>query len=71
MPGGDTRWREAWLPVHLVLINEMGVPILDNLDLEAAAGAAAKRGRPEFLLTVAPIPMEGGTGSPVNPIAVF
>lgn len=59
------------LPVHLVLINGMGVPILDNLDLEVAAEAAAKRGRWEFLLTVAPLPVEGGTGSPVNPIAVF
>lgn len=59
------------LPVHLVLINGMGVPILDNLDLEAAAETAAKRGRWEFLLTVAPLRVEGGTGSPVNPIAVF
>ena len=59
------------LPVHLVLINGMGVPILDNLDLEAVSDAAAQRGRAEFLLTVAPLPVEGGTGSPVNPIAIF
>ncbi len=59
------------LPVHLVLINGMGVPILDNLDLEAVSEAAVKRGRWEFLLTVAPLPVEGGTGSPVNPIAIF
>jgi kynurenine formamidase len=59
------------LPVHLVLINGMGVPILDNLDLEAAAEAAAQRDRWEFLLTVAPLPVEGGTGSPVNPLAIF
>ena len=25
----------------------------------------------EFLLTVAPLPIRGGTGSPVNPIATF
>jgi len=59
------------LPVHLVLIVGMGVPILDNLDLEAVAALAAEQKRCEFLLTVAPLAVEGGTGSPVNPIAVF
>jgi kynurenine formamidase len=59
------------LPVHQVLIVAMGVPILDNLDLEAVADAAAARKRWEFLLTVAPLPVQGGTGSPVNPIGSF
>jgi hypothetical protein len=27
--------------------------------------------RDEFVITVAPLPMEGGTGSPVNPLAIF
>jgi hypothetical protein len=27
--------------------------------------------RHDFLLTVAPLPIIGGTGSPVNPIATF
>jgi hypothetical protein len=27
--------------------------------------------RRQFLLTVAPLPIVGGTGSPVNPIATF
>ena len=49
----------------------MGVPIFDNCDLEALSEAAANRKRWEFLLTVAPIPVKGGTGSPVNPIATF
>ena len=59
------------LPVHLVLIVGMGVHILDNLDLEAVSELAAARKRWDFLLTVAPLPVEGGTGSPVNPIATF
>ena len=25
----------------------------------------------QFMLTFAPIPVEGGTGSPINPLAVF
>ena len=40
-------------------------------DLEALAEAANARRRWEFLLTVAPLPVGGGTGSPVNPIATF
>jgi kynurenine formamidase len=59
------------LPVHQVLIAAMGVPILDNLDLEAAGEAAALRKRWEFLLTVAPLAVQGGTGSPINPTAMF
>src|SRR5581483_1241425 len=59
------------LPVHLVLIRGMGVPILDHLDLEAVSEFAASRQRWEFLLTVAPLVVEGGTGSPINPLAAF
>jgi kynurenine formamidase len=59
------------LPVHLVLIVGMGVHILDNLDLEKVSELAAERKRWDFLLTVAPLTVEGGTGSPVNPIATF
>ena len=49
----------------------LGVHLFDNCDLEALAEAAAARKRWEFLLTVAPLPIRGGTGSPVNPIATF
>ncbi len=59
------------LPVHLITIVAIGTPILDNCDLEPLAEAAATRNRWEFMLTVAPLAVEGGTGSPVNPIATF
>ena len=49
----------------------LGVHLFDNCDLEALAEAAAARNRWEFPLTVAPLPIRGGTGSPVNPIATF
>lgn len=58
-------------PVHLLTLNAMGVYIFDNCDLEALSAAAAKRKRWTFLLTAAPIPITGGTGSPLNPIATF
>src|SRR5207249_1368112 len=38
---------------------------------EALSAAAAVRKRWEFLLTAAPLPIRGGTGSPMNPIATF
>jgi kynurenine formamidase len=59
------------MPVHILILVAMGAPILDNLDLEAVAKAAAARKRWTFLLTAAPLPVEGGTGSPFNPIATF
>ncbi len=58
-------------PVHQILLIAMGVPIFDNCDLEALGETAAELGQWEFLLTVAPLPVGGGTGSPLNPIATF
>jgi kynurenine formamidase len=58
-------------PVHLLALNAMGIHIFDNCDLEAVSEAAAKRKRWAFLLSAAPIPITGGTGSPLNPIATF
>jgi kynurenine formamidase len=69
VPGlGLPGWR---LPVHQCCLVAMGVPLLDNLALAELAAACAERRRYEFLLVVAPLRVEGGTGSPVNPIAVF
>jgi len=59
------------LPVHWVVINAMGMPILDNCDLESLSEAANTGKRWSFLLTAAPLPVQGGTGSPINPIATF
>ncbi len=58
-------------PVHVIAIVFMGLPLLDNALLEPLAAACAEERRWEFLLTVNPLHVRGGTGSPVNPIAVF
>lgn len=58
-------------PIHVLAITAMGIPLLDNLDLEALSDACALEGRYEFLLMVAPLNIPNGTGSPVNPIAIF
>lgn len=58
-------------PVHLLALNAMGIHIFDNCDLETLSVAAAQRKRWTFLLSAAPLPITGGTGSPLNPIATF
>jgi kynurenine formamidase len=59
------------LPVHTLAITALGIDILDNQDLEAVAETAARLNRWEFLLTVAPVPVTGGTGFPANALAIF
>ena len=66
-PGGEL----TGLPVHNFALVYLGVHLFDNVALDEAADAAAARNRWEFLLTVAPLRMVGGTGSPINPIATF
>lgn len=57
--------------IHVGTIVYMGVHLLDNLGLEELARACAERQRWAFLFTVAPLKLLRGTGSPVNPIALF
>jgi kynurenine formamidase len=59
------------VPIHVLCITAMGMCLLDNLDLEGLSEACAEVGTFEFLLVVAPLIVAGGTGSPVNPIAVL
>ena len=49
----------------------LGLHLFDNCDLEPLSETAAAQSRWEFLLTAAPLPVWGGTGSPINPIATF
>ena len=48
-----------------------GLALLDNALLTPLAEACRELQRDDFMLMVAPLVIEGGTGSPVNPIAVF
>jgi hypothetical protein len=61
---------EVSMPVHGVLF-AYGVAILDNALLEPLAAACAEEGRYDFMLSANPLVIKGGTGSAVNPIAVF
>jgi kynurenine formamidase len=59
------------LPFHALALAAIGLPILDNVDMERLREACAAFGRASFLLVVAPLPIERATGSAVNPLAIF
>jgi len=59
------------MPIHTVAIVAMGVHLLDNLDLDELGLACAAANRWHFLFVVAPLVLNRGTASPVNPIAVL
>ena len=58
-------------PVHVLAIAAMGVHLLDYLQLEDLLAACERTGRWEFLFVAAPLRIVGGTGSPLNPIAIL
>ena len=57
--------------IHQIALPYMGLPLLDNANLEAVGVACAELGRHEFQFVCAPLVIWGGTGSPVNPLAVL
>jgi kynurenine formamidase len=59
------------LPIHTLMITALGVNLLDNQDLETLGETAARLNRWEFMLTINPMPVTGGTGFPLNAIAMF
>ncbi|CAM5304382.1 Cyclase family protein OS=Streptomyces cyaneofuscatus OX=66883 GN=G3I52_19430 PE=4 SV=1 [Streptomyces cyaneofuscatus] len=62
---------DLWLPVHALHLVEMGMLQGQNWDLEELSTACAEERRYAFLLTAAPEPFTGATGSPVAPVAVL
>jgi kynurenine formamidase len=59
------------LALHNFVLTHLGIMLIDRSDLDALSEAAAARNRWEFMLSVAPLPIPKGTGSPVNPLAIF
>lgn len=59
------------MPIIHMAINAYGVVLLDNALLAPLAEVCAKEERYEFMITINPLYVIGGTGSPVNPIALF
>ena len=58
-------------PVHVLAVNAMGLHLLDWLQLDDLVATCEELNRWSFLCVIAPLRLRGGTGSPVNPIAIF
>jgi kynurenine formamidase len=58
-------------PIHVLALNAMGVHLFDYLQFEDLVPVCEGARRWEFLFVAAPLRVVGGTGSPLNPIAVF
>jgi kynurenine formamidase len=58
-------------PIHVLAITALGIHLLDYLQLEPVRARCEAAGRWEFLLVAAPLRVLRGTGSPLNPIAIF
>ncbi len=54
-------------PVHQRLIRDFGIPLLEGLVLDKLAAS----GRTSFMFAASPLPVVGGTGSPISPIAIL
>jgi kynurenine formamidase len=55
------------LPVHVHLLVEKGIHIMEALNLEELSA----KGISEFLFVAAPLRIRGATGSPIRPVAVL
>lgn len=53
-------------PVHMRLIRDYGMYLMELVKLEELAADGVH----EFLFVAAPLPITGGTGSPINPLAL-
>jgi kynurenine formamidase len=58
-------------PIHVLALTAMGVHLLDYLQFEDVRTVCERTGRWEFLFAAAPLRIVHGTGSPLNPVAVF
>lgn len=62
--------RSGGLPVHPVLIRDMGMTLGEIFDLDALATDCAQDGVWEFFFVAPPLKVVGGVGTPVTPLAI-
>ena len=67
LPSGEF---SSW-PVHFMALPFLGMPLIDNTNLEEVSHYCKATNRNEFLFVISPLHINGGTGSPVNPLAIF
>lgn len=59
------------MALHQGALTRLGMPLIDNPDVDPLAEVCRELGRHSFLFVVAPAAITGATGLPVNPLAVF
>jgi kynurenine formamidase len=64
------QYEDAYLPVHVLHLVEMGLTQGQNWVLDPLAEDCATDGRYAFLLDATPLPLTNGLGSPLNPVAL-
>jgi kynurenine formamidase len=63
--------QDSWhIPFHTAALRDLGLPLAELLWLDDLAGECARDGRAEFMFIAQPLPIVGGAGSPLNPMAV-
>jgi kynurenine formamidase len=64
------QYEDAYLPVHVLHLVEMGLTQGQNWVLDPLSDACAADGRFTFLLDATPLPLINGLGSPLQPVAL-
>jgi kynurenine formamidase len=68
MPANDTAFE---MPVHCVLIRDMGMTLGEVFVLDELAEGCAAEGQWSFFFTAPPLLVKGGVGSPLTPLAIL
>lgn len=58
------------IPLHGALMRDLGIVLTEIWWLDDLAADSAEDGQYDFMLVAAPLKMQQGTGSPVNPVAI-
>ena len=60
----------VWVPFHMLALSNLGIHLGEFWYLEELAADCAEDGVYEFFLIAQALPITGGTGSPINPLAI-
>ena len=62
---------EQGLPMHAITMVALGMPLIDHMALDDLSIACEKMQRWDFMFVMEPLPIKYGSGSAVNPLAIF
>jgi kynurenine formamidase len=70
---GDRPPPDTSLPMamHHFGLARLALPLIDSAEVEPLAAACTELGRASFLFALGPMALDGATGVPVNPLAIF